>query len=230
MNVPHHLLLLLLHPTKILAQKYVVTTWLAHSSCNVTPEPWYKDIKLLGSKLDTKKDVAARKAKVWQPFQKMRHFFKSKRLSTQHKVKIYKTYIETTLLYNAKTWTLTKTLEDNLNAFQRRLLRITLNIKYPKIISNQKLYNITKEIPLTERIKKTPRPPRTHPTTKRRHACTESPPVLFGSTKAPSQQTSNHMDQTHHTRSHKNPTTSQNQNTPQYEFSPKTYRNYKRQC
>ena len=35
----------------------------------------YKDIKLLGTKLDTKKDIAARKAKVWQPFRKFRHVF-----------------------------------------------------------------------------------------------------------------------------------------------------------
>ena len=94
------------------------------------------------------------KTKVWQPVQKMRHFFKSKHLSTLHKVKIYKAYIETTLLYNSETWTLTKSLENSLNAFHSRLLRISLNIKYPKIISNQKLYNITKETPITERIKK----------------------------------------------------------------------------
>ena len=118
------------------------------------PEPSYKNIKLLGTKLDTKKDIAARKSKVWQPVQKMRHFFKSKRLSTNHKIKIYKSYIETTLLYNSETWSLTKTLEDSLNSFHRRLLRIALNIKYPKTISNEKLYNITKEIPITEKIKK----------------------------------------------------------------------------
>ena len=84
----------------------------------------------------------------------MRHFFKSKRLSTKHKVKIYKTYVETTLLYNSETWAMTEKQEDSLNSFQRRLLRIALNIKYPKIISNAKLYSITKEIPISEKIKR----------------------------------------------------------------------------
>ena len=84
----------------------------------------------------------------------MRHFFKSKRLSTKHKVKIYKTYVETTLLYNSETWAMTEKQEDSLNSFQRRLLRIALNIKYPKIISNSKLYSITKEIPISEKIKR----------------------------------------------------------------------------
>ena len=98
-----------------------------------TPEPSYKNIKLLGTKLDTKRDITARKAKVWQPIQKFRHFFKSKRLSTHHKIKIFKTYVETTLLYNSETWSLTKSLENSLNSFHRRLLRIALNIKYPTL-------------------------------------------------------------------------------------------------
>ena len=89
----------------------------------------------------------------------MRHFFTSKRLSTHHKIKIFKTYVETTLLYNSETWTLTKTLEDSINAFHRRLLRIALNYKYPKTICNDKLYNITKQTSLSEIIKKRPDTP-----------------------------------------------------------------------
>ena len=38
--------------------------------------------------------------------------------------------------------------------WHRRLLRIALNVKYPKVISNEKLYNITKETPISERIKR----------------------------------------------------------------------------
>ena len=64
------------------------------------------------------------------------------------------TYVETTLLYNSETWAMTENQEESLNAFQRRLLRIALNIRYPKIISNAKLYNITKEIPISEKIKR----------------------------------------------------------------------------
>ena len=92
--------------------------------------------------------------KVWQPIKKMRNFFCSKHLSDSHKVKLYTTYVETALLYNSETWTLTKTIEDSLNSFHRRLLRIALNVKYPKKISNAKLYKITKEIPISEKIKK----------------------------------------------------------------------------
>ena len=91
---------------------------------------------------------------MWQPIKKMRPFFRSKRLSTHHKVKVFRTYIEPVLLYNSETWTLTTTLEKSLDAFHRRLLRIALNVKYPKVISSQKLYSLTKEIPVSNKIKK----------------------------------------------------------------------------
>ena len=54
------------------------------------PDPNYKEIKLLGTKLDTKRDITARKNKVWQPIRKMSSFFRSKRLSTPHKVKVFR--------------------------------------------------------------------------------------------------------------------------------------------
>ena len=113
------------------------------------PTPTYKNIKLLGTKLDAKCDIQSRKTKVWQPIKINSHFFKSKRLSAEHKVPIYRTYIEPILLYNSETWSLTQTQENSLDAFHRRLLRIALNYKYPKIIKNDHLYNLTKEIPIS---------------------------------------------------------------------------------
>ena len=118
------------------------------------PDPSYKDIKLLGTKLDTKMDIIARKAKVWNPIKKFRKYFKSKRLSAHHKIKLYRTYIEPLLLYNSETWSLTSTLEEELNAFHRKLLRISLDYIYPKKINNEKLYTLSKEIPLSQKIKK----------------------------------------------------------------------------
>ena len=118
------------------------------------PEPTYKEIKLLGTKLDTKKDIISRKNKVWQPIQKFNHYFRSKRLSIPHKIRIFKAYVETTLLYNSETWALTATLEESLNSFHRRILRIAINIRYPKKISSKNLYILTKETPISDRIRK----------------------------------------------------------------------------
>ena len=102
------------------------------------PEPSYKEIKLLGTKLDTKNDIIARKNKVWQPIQKFSNFFRSKRLSVSHKIRIFRAYVETTLLYNSETWALTPTLEKSLDQFHRRLLlRIAINIRDILIINIQ---------------------------------------------------------------------------------------------
>ena len=92
------------------------------------PEPTFKDIKLLGTRLDTKTDINARKARVWDPIKKIQKYFRSKRLSVRHKVRVFKTYVEPILLYNSETWTLTQTLENSIDSFHRRLLRITINL------------------------------------------------------------------------------------------------------
>ena len=127
--------------------------WLIPPKTKV-PDPSYKNVKLLGTKLDTTYDIKARKAKVWDPIKKNSMFFRSKHLSVSHKIRLYKSFVEPILLYNSETWTLTTKMEESLDAFHRRLLRIALNCRYPKIIKNSKLYTLTKEVPISETIKK----------------------------------------------------------------------------
>ena len=64
------------------------------------------------------------------------------------------TFISSIFLYNSELWNLTKTREKQIDAFQRKLLRQTLNITYPKKISNDKLYKITKSKPWSKSIKR----------------------------------------------------------------------------
>ena len=118
------------------------------------PEPTYKNIKLLGTKLDTQCDIQAKKIRVWDPIKRFKEYFTSKRLSIKHKVRIFRTFVEPILLYNSETWTITTTLENSINAFHRRLLRIAINYRYPKIIGNDKLYQMTNETPLSDKIQK----------------------------------------------------------------------------
>ena len=54
---------------------------------------------------------------------------------------------QSVFLYNSELWTLTKTLEKDINVIQRHLLRSILNIYYPKVISNKDFYEKTKTIP-----------------------------------------------------------------------------------
>ena len=78
-------------------------------------DSWRK-CKLLGSLLDTLS-------------QKIRHF---------------RVFAECIFLYNCELWTTTKTINDSIDAFHRRQLRYALGIKYPRVITNQQLYDVTK--------------------------------------------------------------------------------------
>ena len=56
------------------------------------------------------------------------------------------------LLFNCRTWALTLTEEERLNASHRKQLKKILNIRYPKKITNKSLYRICQEKPLSLQI------------------------------------------------------------------------------
>ena len=60
-------------------------------------------------------------------------FFEDDKLTINLKLKLIDTYIEPIFLHNSETWTLTKSMEDSINAFQRRIEDIVL------ILNGQKL-------------------------------------------------------------------------------------------
>ncbi|XP_065182128.1 uncharacterized protein LOC135812841 [Sycon ciliatum] len=53
------------------------------------------------------------------------------------------------LLYNCGLWTLSKLLNDKLDKWQRRKLRVLLQIVYPQRITNNNLYTETKQSPVS---------------------------------------------------------------------------------
>ncbi len=55
-------------------------------------------------------------------------------------MRTFTAFINSVMLYNSELWTVTKQMEEKLNAFQRRQLRIIPNRTWPKTISNQQLY------------------------------------------------------------------------------------------
>ena len=75
------------------------------------------------------------------------------KIKKETKLKLYRALVKPILLYNSGTWALTKADEDNIDAFHRKQLRRVLNIKYPKIITNESLYRQTKERPLSSEIR-----------------------------------------------------------------------------
>ena len=69
------------------------------------------------------------------------------------KIRIFETYVASIFLYNSEIWTLTKSKENKINAFQHKILRKILNIKWPKKITNEELMKKTKQRNWTSRIK-----------------------------------------------------------------------------
>ena len=62
----------------------------------------------------------------------------------RHSFNVRAKYADDIFLYNCELWTPTKTINDSLDAFHRRQLRYALGIKYPRVITNQQLYDVTK--------------------------------------------------------------------------------------
>ena len=76
-------------------------------------------------------------------------WIRKNRIRSNIRLKLYRTIPKTVLTYNSGTWGLGKTDEDGLDSFHRNQLRKVLHIKWPNIIRNRDLYNVTKEMPLS---------------------------------------------------------------------------------
>ena len=104
-------------------------------------EEW-KKCKLLGSYIDTQKDINRRRGLTIDAFTSLKHIFQSRKVSKVIKLRVFKAYIEPIYLYNSKLWTLTKSMEESIDIFQRKQYRKLLKIYYPNIIKNDRLYEV----------------------------------------------------------------------------------------
>jgi hypothetical protein len=101
-----------------------------------------KDFKYLGSwLLNCKKDFEIRKASAWKACIRLVKIWKSNSISTAIKIKLFRACVESTLLYNAVTWTLNDTLSRKLDGCYTKLLRCALNHKWSDYVPNSTLYN-----------------------------------------------------------------------------------------
>jgi len=103
----------------------------------------WKKCKYLGTLLDTEADINRRKSLAITAFNKLNHIFNHKKTSISKKTRIFDAYISSIFLYNSELWTLTKALEQKIDAFQRTLLRRIVNIRWPDKITNEDLYEKT---------------------------------------------------------------------------------------
>nr|KAG5704048.1 hypothetical protein BaRGS_017552 [Batillaria attramentaria] len=75
-------------------------------------------------------------------------------LSLRNKIRIFNSNVKSVLLYGSETWRTTKTSSHKLQTFINRCLRNILNIRYPLVITNQDLWEGTRQVPIEQEIKK----------------------------------------------------------------------------
>ena len=98
------------------------------------------NFKYLGAWLESsEKDISVRKALAWTACNKLKKIWNSS-LSRKIKVRLFTATVESILLYNSETWTLTKKLEKQLDGCYTRMLRMALNISWRRHPTNRELY------------------------------------------------------------------------------------------
>ena len=113
----------------------------------------------LGSILDKKGGVAAdirsRFGKARQNFGRLRPVWKSPKLKTKTKLRIFNSNVKSVLLYGSETWCLTKENGNRIQTFINSCLRSILGVHYPERIRNEDLWqrSVRGKSQLQERFK-----------------------------------------------------------------------------
>ena len=97
-------------------------------------------------------DIKSRINKARFAFNSLKPIWKSSALSIHNKIRIFNTNVKSVLLYGSETWRTTKITSDKLQTFVNKCLRRILNIRWPEKISNSRLWEKTKQKPITQEI------------------------------------------------------------------------------
>jgi len=82
----------------------------------------------LGIKLETKEDIKRRKALAMCAMNNLSKIRSGKEKINKKKIRIFKAYVESVLLYDCETWGINKTTVKEINRFKRRLMRRVLGV------------------------------------------------------------------------------------------------------
>ena len=100
----------------------------------------------------TDEDIQARKRKAQQAFAILKPIWRNKSLRTATKIRIFNSNVKSVLLYGSETWRITAASMKVIQVFLNRCLRNIIGIKWPIKISNQNLWQRTKQEPVTRTI------------------------------------------------------------------------------
>ena len=98
------------------------------------------NFKYLGGWMkSSENDIKVRKALAWAACHKIRSIWSST-LKKSIKIRLFISTVESVLLYNSNTWTLTKQMEKSLDGTYTQMLRMALNVSWKQHMTNQELY------------------------------------------------------------------------------------------
>ena len=114
----------------------------------------WKNIKFLGSLLDTESDINRRKGLAICACNTYQDILYKNKNSLNTKLRVFRAYVASIFLYNSEVWTLTVKLNHKIDVFQRTLLRRILKIKWSRRLSNSNLYKFARCEPWSITIKR----------------------------------------------------------------------------
>eukprot|EP00111_Clytia_hemisphaerica_P010883 TCONS_00031851-protein len=97
------------------------------------------DFKYLGAYTNSNHDIEIRFAQAWSVLNSLEKIWKSE-ASLSIKVQLFKSTVESILLYSCESWSLTSTLTKKLDGAYTRMLRKVKNIQSNVHITNKVLY------------------------------------------------------------------------------------------
>lgn len=104
--------------------------------------------------IDTESDISRRYGLASSAYNKLEKNSKSKSVSQKQKIRALNAYVGNIFLYNSELWTTTSVTNNKIDCIQRRFLRRLLGVRWPKVMSNKKINEKTKQKPWSEMIKR----------------------------------------------------------------------------
>jgi hypothetical protein len=116
-------------------------------------EPW-RQTKLLGSYMCSLVDIEKKCILGNIAFNKFKAvWLQGKRIELRRLIQVYEAMVVSVMLYNSSSWSAPKHILKKLDTCHRRHLKSIINVKWPAIITNTKLYEVCNTTCLSDRVK-----------------------------------------------------------------------------
>jgi hypothetical protein len=108
----------------------------------------------LGSIMTGGEDVRLQIRRANGAFIQLYPIWKSKIISKKNYISIFNTNIKSVLLYACETWKVIQQISKRMQVFMNCSLHCILNLQWPDILSNEDLWGIIKQEPITAKLRK----------------------------------------------------------------------------